>query len=79
MKAMLVFEMPKKCNECPCYNDEYFVCQMKWKKVDGFKEVVDWCPIKPVPNDVSKDDLDVYVKGYMDSLVGRVDDEGDTK
>ena len=48
MKAILMFNMPKKCNECPCYNDEYYVCQMRWKRVDAFEKIVDWCPLRPI-------------------------------
>lgn len=51
MKAILVIdEMPKRCGECPCVNDEFEFCRAdeKIRDCDRYKTPT-WCPLKPLP------------------------------
>lgn len=54
MKAILVIDMPRDCEECPLY-DEY---QMRCYYLRNDKYAVDvipsWCPLKPLPQKEEK-------------------------
>lgn len=39
MKAIIVIDMPKNCDECPCYYKEGYRCQVPSVE----------CPLKPMP------------------------------
>ena len=50
MKAILVIDMPKSCEDCPCtdYMDCYVTqkkLEINWKARKAF-----WCPLKPMPS-----------------------------
>ena len=50
MKAILVVDMPTDCNECPCYYEEGYRCQVHMEideHLDHGKP--SWCPLKPMP------------------------------
>ena len=57
-KAVLVIDMPEKCEKCPLntlYGDAgYYVCEAgrycgkKWGRVD-LSSKPDWCPLRPMP------------------------------
>ena len=57
-KAVLVMDMPEKCEKCPLktlYGDAgYYVCEAgrycgkKWGRVD-LSSKPDWCPLHPMP------------------------------
>ena len=51
-KGIIVVEIPEKCMDCPCYDEDVCYCDIADKRV---KEAVnsgskpDWCPIHPLP------------------------------
>jgi len=53
MKAILEIDVPEKCEECPCYNDDFVACQAvsdskyKMKTIDYDTEGrASFCPLK---------------------------------
>lgn len=34
-----------------------------------------WCPLKPMPDGVTKEETGAYVKGFHDALISEVEDE----
>lgn len=60
MKAILVMDMPKTCDECKLANEDYDVCQATQKSISynergyGIE-----CPLKPLPQK-NKYDGDKY-------------------
>lgn len=88
MKALLVIDMPQNCGVCPiseyilfengkaradaggnCPIENNYIADEKWN------ERPSWCPLKPMPDGVTKEETGAYVKGYMDALVSEVEDE----
>ena len=51
MKAILVLdEMPKSCDKCPCYHEGYGHCNnVKFRFIQDSDKVAPWCPLKPMP------------------------------
>lgn len=51
MKAILVIEMPSRCEECNF--QQYGICHAVRKCITGtpkeLKSKPDWCPLKPMP------------------------------
>lgn len=47
MKAVLVIEMPKTCDECPLHVRE---CLCDWCVLDAYD--IDACPLKPLPTKI---------------------------
>lgn len=51
-KAILVIDMPKNCEQCPCFSigSFYDVCRLA-QQTKSFKEkgIPDWCPLRPMP------------------------------
>ena len=68
MKAILVIDMPDECGECPCYNDEYTICQIDGRKVGAFSPVQDWCPLKPMPKKHDNVPKHEYELGWNDCI-----------
>ena len=56
MKAILVLEMPSKCEECNFH--QYGICHAVRKCITGtpkeLKSKPDWCPLKPIPSKKDK-------------------------
>lgn len=56
MKAILVIDMPEKCEECLLYNGDCCCADIQWYLTGelGHREVwhpekrQDWCPLKPI-------------------------------
>ena len=74
MKAILVLEMPSKCEECNFH--QYGICHAKRKCITGtpkeLKSKPDWCPLKLIP-EKKKYDWQRYDKGYnacIDEILG---------
>lgn len=50
MKAMLVFDMPATCTDCPCYDYIHGVCANTHKDCElRIQEKPTWCPARPLP------------------------------
>lgn len=54
-KAILVIDMPKSCEDCPCWNaddrkDWCGATNVTLTGCDIEKERPSWCPLKPMPN-----------------------------
>ena len=64
-------KMPESCRDCPCFNDEYWRCQVGnlWDKgscPDRTKP--EWCPLLPLPEKHGKlIDADDFVNHYRKS------------
>lgn len=63
MKAVLVIEMPKTCDECPLHVRE---CLCDWCVLDAYD--IDACPLKPLPKkkneiNVGQMNAEEYFKG----------------
>lgn len=76
MKAILVIDMPKECDGCPCLNQKLWECQAD-KKRRSSDVRPSWCPLKPMPskkvpvfdpNSASYDEE--YEKRIMDEING---------
>lgn len=72
-KAILVFDMPDKCMECPCCNcNEYDTycgmtdMQLKYDFEQHAYVKPDWCPLKPVPEKQIYYTLNDYDNASMD-------------
>lgn len=69
MKAILVIDMPKECDGCPCLNQKLWECQAD-KKRRSSDVRPSWCPLKllrkktPYGSDLFND----YVRGYNDCI-----------
>ena len=71
-KAVLVFDMPDKCMECPCCNcTEYDTycgmtdMQLKYDFEQHAYVKPDWCPLKPLPEkEYGADLFDEYETGW---------------
>lgn len=81
MKAILVIDMPTDCNECPCYYEEAYRCQVHMETdEDLYDGKPSWCPLKPMLNDYppytkireqnfyTEEESDAYEKGWNDCL-----------
>ena len=59
MKAILIIEMPNKCDECNYYDGAmcFLTAEKKWegvfcREVDDWETREKWCPLKPIPKKV---------------------------
>lgn len=67
MKAILVMDMPKTCDECKLANEDYDVCQATQKSISyNERGYGSECPLKPMPkqNTFTYESND-YQKGYV--------------
>lgn len=50
-KAILVMDMPSKCNKCLLLDDEYDLCIPTGEDVSDYQSETkpDWCPLREVP------------------------------
>lgn len=58
-KAILVIDMPTKCEDCPCYTDEMIsknwdICRGLNIRVDTEANKPNWCPLKPIPQKLAE-------------------------
>ena len=57
VKAILVMDMPSKCEECNF--QQYGICHAEIKCITGtpkeLKSKPDWCPLKPMPSKKNED------------------------
>ena len=76
MKAILILEMPKYCEDCPCsFYDRWdlnlnLICSPTKEDVNSGGKP-DWCPLKPMPQRANNPDLcdaGRYDKGYNDCI-----------
>ena len=81
MRAVLVFDMPKDCYECPCVCDEFNSCQAcnDCKRERDQKGIPSWCPLKPLPHSKQMENRwfsDDYSKGWnacLDEITGETE------
>lgn len=83
MKAILVVDIPKSCEDCPCYYEGTFYCPLL-KRDFGIwyaRKPVD-CPLKPMPSkretqvhwksigggDIPTHEISEYDKGWNDCV-----------
>lgn len=71
-KAILIFDMPNHCYECPMEHD--IACTVSWKEVESLDRP-EWCPLKPLPKrepehftSNGEEVHDVYFQGWNDCL-----------
>lgn len=58
MKAILVIDMPNKCEECPLHyrkRQEIYRCEMTHKNI-RLNSKPSWCPLKPLPPKLDAND-----------------------
>ena len=75
-KAILVLNMPIKCEECCCYIDDYkhsFLCRATNKKVDTEANKPYWCPLKPMPQRKEFDNQIPYEKGGWNDCIDEIE------
>lgn len=57
-KAVLVMEMPERCDKCIFHYNTYDDCDnyvdkcmvLNNETIDGYRDKYDYCPLKPVPD-----------------------------
>lgn len=54
MKAILIFDMPKDCLDCPCFDDFQGCCQVIANSIDTYAAKPEWCPLKPMPDAIEE-------------------------
>ena len=52
MKAFLVTEMPKCCNECKCNFDHWCSFDNFERHIDDLEQKPKWCPLRPLPQKI---------------------------
>lgn len=65
-KVLAVFEEPKECGECPCFNMAEQLCNLRQSEVYP-KDSPEWCPLIFVPEkyEIWEDDNTTdYELGY---------------
>ena len=89
MKAILVIDMPEKCEDCLLYNNECCCADIQWHLTGelGYREVwhpekrQEWCPLKPMPKERkgggSKDTAIAYGWNLLLEKIGGIEDEND--
>lgn len=84
-KVMLIMDEPLDCTDCPLTDlssmtgDKLCLASNKrWIETQNEYKKPDWCPLKPLPDDVTKEETGAYVKGFLDALISEVDDESNT-
>lgn len=91
MKAVLVIDMPSCCAECPLMlwdaeSEYYGACCPTLKEVncvaDSYKEnenkgtKPNWCPLKPIPEQMSWGHTADYIEGYnacLEEILGETE------
>jgi len=78
MKAILVIDMPKNCDECPIRfsGEPNEWCWYLKHGLDDIKAKPSWCPLKPMPNKKEENDdphfswlgIDWWSVGWNDCL-----------
>lgn len=68
MKAVLVIDMPKSCEECPIRfsGEPNEWCWYLKHGLDDIKSKPEWCPLKPLPQKMKHEDEIDYEYGYID-------------
>ncbi len=74
MKAVLVFEMPESCFDCPCESE--YICGVAQKELFYEEDrKPDWCPLKEMPKrkglfaEMHEYDTDIHYEiGWNDCL-----------
>ena len=66
MKSVLVIDTPKTCTECACHL--WQVCVPADEDIDEYinpsKGKPDWCPLRPMPEQMSWGHTADYIEGY---------------
>ena len=82
MKAILVMDMPRKCDECDfCeHQDEGWLWCNRCEKTARAFDRSDWCPLKPIPSKKDKptksESVACFNSGYnacIDEILGDKD------
>ena len=76
MKAILVVDMPEKCEECQFYDGDccYATGVKKWgglsfRSVDNWKIREEWCPLKPMPKELVYEGYDSPNKQICEAIL----------
>ena len=73
MSILIKMEMPKKCEECPCYYYEYKECNaLGWIRVNGNATPPTDCPLIELPPHGDLIDRDALMKDGWLALYKRV-------
>lgn len=95
-KSVLVMDTPEKCDDCNIRAINLAWCQAERKSTSHYstgkpmdeRKRPDWCPLKPIPEKISEEELDMMAtKGYdygyfdgwnacVDKIIGYPDCEG---
>lgn len=79
MKAILVIEMPKSCNECDFIDEEYHFCNVVWFGKDVRDYVAcrhENCPLRELPEKITswKGKSTNYQQGHRDGYNACIDE-----
>lgn len=78
MKAILVIDMSKKCDDCPLmFENDCGITQthMQLKYGELYYPKPSWCPLKPLPNKIELGyPCEKYDEGYSDGWNDCIDD-----
>ena len=81
MKAIIVIDMPKVCGECRasfcgdvwyCYAGEY----RRPLFTENIQEKPSWCPLRPMPEQMSWGHTADYIEGYnacLEEITGEIE------
>lgn len=53
MKTVLVIDMPIDCYDCPCYFEDWDMCEVCHEEAKADSGKPSWCPLKPLPNEIT--------------------------
>ena len=73
-KAILVIDMPEGCTECNCAID---LCHGTIPSQEWYKKRPSWCPLRPMPEQMSWGHATDYIYGWndcLDEITGETDD-----
>ena len=78
MKAILVIDMPNRCEECPCFSITTYCGVRNEVPTDFIYSKPTWCPLKPMPskrisavewlNGIKTHEISEYDKGWNDCV-----------
>ena len=76
MKAIAIIEMPDNCSECPFnYDTLHCMADRDGRTPNGWEEIPEFCPLKPIPVRSAKDD---YAEGW-NACIDYIEDRGDSE
>lgn len=77
-KAILVIDMPKRCNECYLLDEPYDLCMPTNEDVSDYQSETkpSWCPLKELPQKITswKGKSTNYQQGHRDGYNACIDE-----